>query len=291
MLNHLLGTLSESMKVDFTPACGEEILRVSNLSVNRSGNEVIHDINLTITCGEFVGIVGPNGGGKSTLMLTILGILKPRTGSVKIYDLAPMSRQTLGKVGWVPQAATNLPQNLQITVREFIQLGTLSPKSLFQLSNKEREKVQKIIETIGLDEYANTKMTNLSGGQKQRAAIGKALASDADLLLMDEPMVGVDGESRNSIMRLLDDLCHNQNKTIVMISHDLASIKRTVHRMVYLEQKIRYDGPTQTFPDLSDLAELRGIEPTHPELDTANPNETKSEEIINIIIPNSESEQ
>ena len=291
MLNHLLGTLSESMKVDFTPACGEEILRVSNLSVNRSGNEVIHDINLTITCGEFVGIVGPNGGGKSTLMLTILGILKPRTGSVEIYDLAPMSKQTLGKVGWVPQAATNLPQNLQITVREFIQLGTLNPKSLFQLSNKEREKVQKIIETIGLDEYANTRISNLSGGQKQRAAIGKALASDADLLLMDEPMVGVDGESRNSIMRLLDGLCHNQNKTIVMISHDLASIKRTVHRMVYLEQKIRYDGPTQTFPDLSDLAELRGIEPTHPELDTLNPNETNSEEIINIIIPNSESEQ
>ena len=290
MLNHLLGTLSESMKVDFTPACGEEILRVSNLSVNRSGNEVIHDINLTITCGEFVGIVGPNGGGKSTLMLTILGILTPRTGNVKIYDLAPMSKQTLGKVGWVPQAATNLPQNLQITVREFIQLGTLSPKSLFQLSNKEREKVQKIIETIGLDEYANTRISNLSGGQKQRAAIGKALASDADLLLMDEPMVGVDGESRNSIMRLLDGLCHNQNKTIVMISHDLASIKRTVHRMVYLEQKIRYDGPTQTFPDLSDLAELRGIEPTHPELDIPNPNETKSEEIINIIIPNSESE-
>ena len=277
------------MKVDFRPACGEEILRVSNLSVNRSGNEVIHDINLTITCGEFVGIVGPNGGGKSTLTLTILGILTPRTGNVKIYDLAPMSKQTLGKVGWVPQAATNLPQNLQITVREFIQLGTLSPKSLFQLSNKEREKVQKIIETIGLDEYANTRISNLSGGQKQRAAIGKALASDADLLLMDEPMVGVDGESRNSIMRLLDGLCHNQNKTIVMISHDLASIKRTVHRMVYLEQKIRYDGPTQTFPDLSDLAELRGIEPTHPELDIPNPNETKSEEIINIIIPNSES--
>lgn len=291
MRNHLLVTLSESMGVNFTPVCGEEILSVSNLSVNRSGNEVIHDINLTITCGEFVGIVGPNGGGKSTLMLTLLGILKPRTGSVKIYDLAPMSRQTLGKVGWVPQAATNLPQNLQITVKEFIQLGTLNPKSLFRLRNKEREKIQKIIKTIGLDEYANTRMANLSGGQKQRAAIGKALASDADLLLMDEPMVGVDGESRNSIMRLLDGLCHNQNKTIVMISHDLASIKRTVHRMVYLEQKIRYDGPTQTFPELSDLAELRGIEPTHPELDTANHTETKSEDIISIIVPNSESEE
>jgi len=277
------------MRVDFTPVCGEEILRVSNLSVNRSGNEVIHDINLTITCGEFVGIVGPNGGGKSTLILTILGILKPRMGSVKIYDYAPMSKQILGKVGWVPQAATNLPQNLQITVKEFVQLGTISSKSIFGIRRKERDKVQKIIKTIGLDEYANTRIANLSGGQKQRAAIGKALASDADLLLMDEPMVGVDGESRNSIMRLLDSLCHKQNKTIVMISHDLASIKRTVHRMVYLEQKVRYDGPTQSFPDLSDLAELRGIEPTHRDLDSANHVEIKSEDIISIIIPNSES--
>ena len=218
-------------------------------------------------------------------MLTILGILKPRTGSVRIYDLAPMSRQTLGKVGWVPQAATNLPQNLQITVKEFIQLGTLNHKSLLRLRKNEREKVQKIIETIGLDEYANTRIANLSGGQKQRAAIGKALASDADLLLMDEPMVGVDGESRNSIMRLLDGLCHNQNKTIVMISHDLASIKSTVHRMVYLEQKIRYDGPTQTFPDLADLAELRGIEPTHPNVDSPIKPEKSSDEIISIIVP------
>ena len=285
MLNHLQATLSDSMRVDFTPVCGEEILRVSNLSVNRSGNQIICDINLTITCGEFIGIVGPNGGGKSTLMLTILGILKPRTGSVRIYDLAPMSRQTLGKVGWVPQAATNLPQNLQITVKEFIQLGTLNHKSLLRLRKNEREKVQKIIETIGLDEYANTRIANLSGGQKQRAAIGKALASDADLLLMDEPMVGVDGESRNSIMRLLDELCHNQNKTIVMISHDLASIKSTVHRMVYLEQKIRYDGPTQTFPDLADLAELRGIEPTHPNVDSPIKPEKSSDEIISIIVP------
>ena len=285
MLNQLPATLSDGMRINFTPVCGEEILRVSNLSVNRSGNEIIHDINLTITCGEFIGIVGPNGGGKSTLMLTILGILKPRTGSVRIYDLAPMSRQTLGKVGWVPQAATNLPQNLQITVKEFIQLGTLNHKSLLRLRNNEREKVQKIIETIGLDEYANTRIANLSGGQKQRAAIGKALASDADLLLMDEPMVGVDGESRNSIMRLLDGLCHNQNKTILMISHDLASIKSTVHRMIYLEQKICYDGPTQTFPDLADLAELRGIESTHPDVESPIKLEKSSDEIISIIVP------
>tara|TARA_B100001113_G_C21067055_1_gene603900 strand:+ start:385 stop:1260 length:876 start_codon:yes stop_codon:yes gene_type:complete len=291
MVHHQKLLLGDTMSVDITPVCGEEILRVTNLSVNRSGAEIIHDINLTITCGEFVGIVGPNGGGKSTFILTILGILKPRTGSVKIYDHAPMTNKALGKVGWVPQAATNLPQNLQITVKEFIQLGTLNQKSLFHIRRNERDRVQKIIETIGLEEYTNTRMSNLSGGQKQRAAIGKALASNADLLLMDEPMVGVDRESRNSIMQLLDGLCHNENKTIVMISHDLASIKRTVHRMVYLEHKIRYDGPTQTFPDLSDLAELRGIEPTHPESDSMTDFWIKSDGVVSIVTPNSESEK
>lgn len=286
MLNHLLSTLSESMGIDFTSVCGEEILRISNLSVNRSGTQVIHDVNLTICCGEFVGIVGPNGGGKSTLILTILGILTPLCGNVAIYDYAPMSKQTLGKVGWVPQAATNLPQNLHITVKEFIQLGMLNRKTLFKLRKNQPEKVQKIIETIGLEEYANTRIANLSGGQKQRAAIGKALASDADLLLMDEPMVGVDRESRNAIMHLLDDLCHNENKTIVMISHDLASIKRTVHRMVYLEQTIRYDGSTEAFPDLSNLAELRGIEATHPQIDSTNTSKIKSDDIISITVQN-----
>ena len=286
------------MSEDLLPVCGEEILHVSNLSVNRSGNEVIQDINMSITCGEFVGIVGPNGGGKSTLILAILGLLKPRTGHINVYGKAPMSKATIGRIGWVPQAATELPHNLRITVKEFIQLGLLSsnflrqyldfiisPPAFFKQRKKNQIKLEKIIETVGLKQYANTMISNLSGGQRQRAAIGKALASEADLLLMDEPMVGVDVESRNSIMRLLDDLCHEQNKTIVMISHDLASMKRTAHRMIYLEHKIRYDGTAEDFPDLSSLAELRGIEATHPEADSAKSDVVKSDDVVIIVSP------
>ena len=297
----LVVQLSGIMAEDFSPVCGEEILHVSNLSVNRSGNEIINDINMSITCGEFVGIVGPNGGGKSTLILTILGLLKPRTGSVNVYGKTPMSNATLGRIGWVPQAATELPHNLRITVKEFIQLGLLSssflkqhldffisPTVFFKRRKKNQLKVENIIETVGLKQYANTMISNLSGGQRQRAAIGKALASEADFLLMDEPMVGVDLESRNSIMRLLDNLCHNQNKTIVMVSHDLASMKRTVHRMIYLEHEIRYDGTTEDFPDLSSLAELRGIEPTHPEADSTKSDVTKSDDVVIIVSPGAE---
>ena len=266
------------MTTNLMLVCGEEILQVSNLSVNRSGVEVISDINLSVNCGEFVGIVGPNGAGKTTLILTILGILKPREGHVSL------SKAISGKVGWVPQAATSLPKNMKITVREFIQLGTLDSATWFLPfgTKYDKQNVSKIIETVGLTDYAETRIANLSGGQRQRAAIGKALASKADLLLMDEPMVGVDLESRNSIMRLLDNLCHTQNKTIVMISHDLASMKRTVHRMVYLEQQIKYDGSTNDFPELSVLADLRGIEETHPEGLLSEGDQTAPKDIITV---------
>ena len=90
-------------------------------------------------------------------------------------------------------------------------------------------------------------ISSLSGGQRQRALIAKALVSEADIILMDEPMVGVDRESRNSLLKLLDSLCHEENKTIIMISHDLSTIKMTVHRMIHLEETIRYDGSNWIF--------------------------------------------
>ena len=246
--------------------CESQVIEVSNLSVIRSGNQVLHDINLSVTCGEFIGIVGPNGGGKSTLLLTILGILKPNTGTIRIFDNEPMSKNVIGKIGWVPQTASNISSTVQITVRELIQLGTLKSKSYFQIYRKKnRELVEKIIRIVGLEEVANTRLSSLSGGQRQRAVIGKALASEAEIIVMDEPMVGVDLESRNSLLKLLDNLCHEENKTILMVSHDVSTIKQTVHRMVYLEETIRYDGSTSEFPDLSSLAKLRGITATHNE--------------------------
>lgn len=246
--------------------CESQVIEVSNLSVIRSGNQVLHDINLSVTCGEFIGIVGPNGGGKSTLLLTILGILKPNTGTIRIFDNEPMSKNVIGKIGWVPQTASNISSTVQITVRELIQLGTLKSKSYFQIYRKKnRELVEKIIRIVGLEEVANTRLSSLSGGQRQRAVIGKALASEAEIIVMDEPMVGVDLESRNSLLKLLDNLCHEENKTILMVSHDVSTIKQTVHRMIYLEETISYDGSTSEFPDLSSLAKLRGITATHNE--------------------------
>lgn len=264
--------------------CDTQVVEITDLSVMRSGTQVIHDINLSISCGEFIGIVGPNGGGKSTLILTILGILKPETGSIKIYGHQPISKNVIGKISWVPQTSLNLPNNVRITVRELVKLGTLKRANFLHFWEKNHSLVEKTLQLVGLEDVANTPISSLSGGQRQRALIAKALVSEADIILMDEPMVGVDRESRNSLLKLLDSLCHEENKTIIMISHDLSTIKQTVHRMIYLEETIRYDGPNSDFPDLSELAELRGIDATHENLTQIN-NEIKQSnlDIITIV--------
>ena len=248
------------------------VLDIRGLSVVRSGKLVLYKVDLQVKKGDFIGLVGPNGSGKSTLLLTILGILKSQQGFVQIYGETPMSRNILGRIGWVSQAAAVMPKNIRITVRELIKLGTLNKTNMFWWRTPEqREKVNQAIKMVGLEEVADIEMARLSGGQRQRAVIGRALASDADFILLDEPLVGIDRNSRNSLLQLLDKLCHEEGKTILMVSHDLAAIRQTAHRMVYLEESIRFDGPTDEFPDLETLADLRGIQPVHVHEDEEKP--------------------
>ena len=243
---------------------GEPILEVFNLLVARSGKLVLKDISLTVSEGEFVGVVGPNGSGKSTLMLTILGILKPSRGSIEIYGNPPLSRKLHRRIGWVSQAAANLPKDVRLTVRELVKLGTVNAGNMFDWrDNGRRERVDNAISMTGLEDVEDIDISRLSGGQRQRAVIARALATEADFILLDEPLVGIDRDSRNSLLKLLDRLCHEEGKTILMVSHDLAAIRKTAHRMIFLEESIRFDGPTSSFPDLEELADLRGIKDPH----------------------------
>ena len=240
------------------------VLDVCDLSVIRSGKVVIKDVCLTVDEGEFVGIVGPNGSGKSTFLLAVLGLLKSNSGTVRIYGHPPLSRELHQKIGWVSQAASYLPRNLRLTVRELVRLGTLHSGNLYDFgSQSRRNKTTQAIRMTGLEHVQNIDVGRLSGGQRQRAVIARALATEADLILLDEPLVGIDRESRNSLLKLLDRLCHEKGKTIIMVSHDLTAIRQTAHRMVFLEETIRFDGPTSDFPNLEKLASLRGIEHVH----------------------------
>ena len=240
-------------------------LVVENLSVKRSKRVVLDSISLTINCGEFVGLVGPNGGGKTTLLLTILGILKPSRGKIKLFGDNNPSRSSFRKMGWVSQHASNIPKNIKITVKELVQLGTLNSSNMFWpiISDEQTKRVENAIERVGLQSVSDTNVSNLSGGQRQRAVIARALASEAEFILLDEPLVGVDRESRNSLLKFLDNLCHHYQKTILMVSHDIAAIKQTSQRMIFLEEKIGFDGSASSFPGLAELANIRGLQPVH----------------------------
>ena len=243
------------------------VLQVENLTVARSGEVVIQEVNLDIRKGEFVGLVGPNGSGKTTLLLTILGLLEPvpnTGGTVRVYGNEGFSKSDHGRIGWVPQAASNLSSNIRITVRELVRLGTLNAQNMFILGDSRRNaRVNRALEMVGLVDKADTDVSKLSGGQLQRSVIARALASEADFLLLDEPLVGVDLPSRNSLLKLLDDLCHKENMTVLMVSHDLTTITQAAHRIVYLEGGVRFDGPSGDVPDFSSLAGLRGIRHVH----------------------------
>ena len=243
--------------------CDPPILEVNNLSVIRSGKIVLKDVDLTVQKGEFIGLVGPNGSGKSTLLLSLLGVLKPHTGSISIYGNVPNPRNFFGRIGWVSQAASYLPRQIKLTVRELVKLGTVSGENMFSWSDGSNEKVSRAIEMVGLEDVENVDVSRLSGGQRQRAVIARALATEAEFILLDEPLVGMDRDARNSLLKLLDELCHHAGKTILMVSHDLTAIRQTAHRMIFLEEKIWFDGPTNLFPDLETLADLRGITPAH----------------------------
>ena len=242
-------------------------LQVSNLSVKRSGSLIIKDIDFSIKQGEFVGLVGPNGSGKTTLILTILGILKPFTGQVKLYGHEPNSKDLHGRIAWVSQAAANLPANIRITVRELVKLGTLKGLGIDLLLRRSNvNEVNEAIDLVGLREYADTSISKLSGGQRQRAVIARALASKAEFILLDEPLVGIDRDSRNALLKFLDGITHNTGTTILMVSHDITAMRRSTHRIIYLEETIQFDGRTEDFPDLNIIAELRGIKPIHDEI-------------------------
>ena len=176
-----------------------------------------------------------------------------------------MSQGVYGKVAWVSQAAANLPKNVRLTVRELVSLGVLNHKNWWNwfLPNRVSPKIEEAIEMVGLSHLAHRDVNQLSGGERQRAVIARALASEADLLLLDEPLVGMDRASRSSLLKLLDRFCHEQNKTIVMISHDIGAMLQTAHRLVYLEETIWFDGPPANFPSLEELALMRGIEDVH----------------------------
>ncbi len=188
-----------------------------DVSFAYNDEEVLREVHLTIEHGDFLAVIGPNGGGKTTLLKIMLGLLKPARGTVRVFGTEP--RHAVMRLGYVPQD-TSLNRDFPIRVNDVVLMGRLGHPGVFRrYSPTDHAKVRQALETVGMWDYRGRRIGALSGGQRQRVYIARALASDPDALLLDEPTASIDVEGQRRIYEILKGL--NDRMTVVVVSHDL----------------------------------------------------------------------
>jgi zinc transport system ATP-binding protein len=207
------------------------------------GPVVLDGVDLIVEAGEFVGIAGPNGGGKTTLVRVIVGLEKPLAGTVELFGDPPAAAHRRARVGYLPQRA-ELGLDAPITVRELVTAGRTPWLGLLRpFGDDDRAAIEDAIERVGLEPVAERPIQTLSGGQRQRAFIARALAGEPELLILDEPTAGVDAAAQEALAALLDRLRRELGVTILYVSHEFGAIEPYVERLLVVRGTIVFDGP------------------------------------------------
>ncbi len=231
---------------------GKDAVCVSDVSFSYDGRPALEHVTLHVRQGAILGIIGPNGGGKSTLLKLILGTLSPDKGTISIEGMNPKTACARGDVvGYVPQRHT-LDWTFPITVRQVVELGLYGKKGLFgRYSRADRAKVQETLEAVGMGKLAGQPIGGLSGGQQQRVFIARALVSTPRILFLDEPTTGIDQGAQESFAALLEEVRARYGLTIIMVSHNLRSVIATCDKVACLNRTLHYhDNPVGLSKDV-----------------------------------------
>lgn len=230
----------------------QTILEIKKLFYRYDKDNVLENINLVVKKGSFVGIVGPNGSGKSTLVKLILRLLKLQKGEILLFNEQASHFKKWEKIGFVSQKASSFNTGFPATVFEVVASGLTKKLGLFRRLNKnDVQKVHKVINEVGMEQFTHRNIGELSGGQQQRVFIARALVCKPQLLILDEPTVGVDIENVQSFYELLAKLNKQLNLTLLVITHDIASITDKLTELVFLNKQIMYKGSVEMFKDES----------------------------------------
>ncbi len=228
-------------------------IEVKNLYFKYEKEWVLEDINFELEDKEFMAIIGPNGGGKTTLLKLLLGFLSPTKGEIKIYGKPPKENREI--IGYVPQH-TNFSLDLPITVFDIVLQGRLK-KGKFFYSQKDKEKAKEILDTLNIYNLANKKIKDLSGGQRQKVLIARALVSEPKILMMDEPTSAIDPSGQKEIL----DLIESFEVTRLVVSHDIKILLRDVDKIAYIHKKaVIHEGPKLNIPKDKHFCEVELIE-------------------------------
>ena len=213
----------------------KKIVEVKNVSFSYGDNKVLENVSLYIEEGDFVGIIGPNGSAKSTLLKLMVGLLKPDSGNIYLFNKPVNEFKNYNKIGYISQNAREFNKMFPATVEEVV-AANIYTKGILpkRIKREEREKIDEALNIVDMDKYKERKIGNLSGGQKQRVFIARALINNPRILFMDEPLVGVDIESQNKFYSLLNKINEEFNITLIMVSHDIGVISNKVNKLFCL---------------------------------------------------------
>ena len=223
-------------------AAGEPLLEADHVSFAYGRTTVLDEVSLSVRAGEFVALVGPNGSGKSTLLKVLLGALEPQRGSVRLFGREPARFTERWRLGYVPQRPV-LASEVPATVDEIVTAGRLARRGWWRTQRRpDREAVAHALEAVGLSDLADRPVNELSGGQQQRAFIARAFASEPDLLVLDEPIAGIDAESQRRFRDSLTHLQEEHGAAVLLVSHELSAVAHDLDRVIVLRGRVLFDG-------------------------------------------------
>ena len=236
-----------------------DVLATEGLTFQYNSTEILADISFRLQAGDYLGLVGPNGSGKTTLIKLILGLLQPSKGEITLFGANLIDFKDWRKVGYLPQKINSFNPHFPATVREIVSLGLLSTKRFpRRIKRNDDMAINNALELVDIIDIKTELIGELSGGQQQRVLIAKALVSEPELIILDEPTTALDPEAREKFFGTLKDLNENRKVTIIIITHDIGTIGKYASRLLYLDKRLIFYGGFDDFCTSSEMANYFG---------------------------------
>jgi zinc transport system ATP-binding protein len=225
------------------------IIDIQNLNFTYNSRPVLLEVSLKIESRDFVVMIGPNGGGKTTLLKLMLGLLNTNSGTIRIFGKPP--REVSHRIGYVPQDV-HINQNFPVSVLDVVLMGRLKPGSGWSRhSRQDRMAALDALDQVGMRKYRDHRIGELSGGQSQRVFAARALVTDPELLFLDEPTASIDSKGQNEFYSLLNVL--NKEITIIVVSHDLMAISGHIKSVICVNRRLYYHGHAELTSEMIEM--------------------------------------
>lgn len=236
----------------------ENCIEVNNVSFSYNDHLILEDVSFKVKVGEYLGVIGPNGGGKTTLIKIILGILKPGKGEVKIFGTEISHYKERGLIGYVPQRISQDAAQFPATAEEIVRSGRTARIGIFRKFTKEDGKaIEEAMEAADISAYKKKLLGELSGGERQRVFIARALAAEPKILILDEPGVGVDMPAQERFYDFIEKL-NKSGLTVIFISHDIDAVAQEVKNLLCVNKKLVCHGAVGKFLKDEHMEKLYG---------------------------------